>query len=121
MQTDVTAWLNIQLKPRYHISGLEGVFYECPPYRIPNISEHDSTVELATRFLGLARVGNPNKDKWLYALSLTPLDKMEIKELFQKTTDEINCPFNLIELENKRELKLVLYKEILQNFDYFSI
>ncbi|KAF2899890.1 hypothetical protein ILUMI_06297 [Ignelater luminosus] len=101
MQTDVTAWLNIQLKPRYHISGLEGVFYECPPYRIPSISEHDSSVELATRFLGLARVGNPHKDKWLYALSLTPLDKMEIKELCQKTTDEINCPFNLIELENK--------------------
>lgn len=88
----------MKLKPRYHISGLEGIHYERPPFRSPSTTED---LEIVTRFIALARVGNPKKEKWLYALSLTPLDKMKISELLQKTTDETPCPFGLGELESK--------------------
>nr|CAI5863571.1 unnamed protein product [Callosobruchus analis] len=97
----MASYLCMKLKPRYILSGLEGIYYERPPFRCPNLGDHDMTIELATRFIGLARVGNANKDKWIYALSLTPLDKMNFKELFQKTTDETPCPFYIQELESK--------------------
>ncbi|XP_018327175.1 CWF19-like protein 1 [Agrilus planipennis] len=99
--TDLISWLSIQLKPRYHISGLEGEFYERPPYRAPILSDHDVSTEIVTRFLGLARVGNKNKQRWLYALSLTPIEYMKYKELAQKTTDETPCPYDLDDLELK--------------------
>lgn len=87
------AWLATELKPRYHISGLEGIFYERPPFRVPN-----SDLEIPTRFLGLARVGNIKKHKWIYALNLVPIDKMRISDLSQKTTDETACPYNINDL-----------------------
>lgn len=91
----------MKLKPRYHISGLEGIYYERKPFRAPNLNDHDTTLNLVTRFLGLARVANPSKAKWMYALSLTPLDKMKISELMQKTTDETDCPFDFSLLDQK--------------------
>lgn len=101
MMSDLPSYLCMKLKPRYVISGLEGVYYERPPFRCPNLGDHDTTMEVATRFIGLARVGNPNKDKWIYALSLMSLEKMKLNELLQKTTDETLCPFNISELEQK--------------------
>ncbi|XP_018563019.1 CWF19-like protein 1 homolog isoform X2 [Anoplophora glabripennis] len=99
--SDLPSYLCMKLKPRYLVSGLEGIYYERPPFRCPNLGDHDTTLESVTRFIGLARVGNPNKDKWIYALSITPLDKMKMSDLFQKTTDETPCPFNFNELESK--------------------
>ena len=99
--SDLPSWLSMKLKPRYHISGLEGVYYERAPFRAPTLGVHDTTLSIVTRFLGLARVGNPNKDKWLYALSLSPLDKMRVGELLQKTTDETECPYNFDEINQK--------------------
>ncbi|KAJ8925700.1 hypothetical protein NQ315_009547 [Exocentrus adspersus] len=99
--SDMPSYVCMKLKPRYLVGGLEGVYYERPPFRCPNLGDHDTTLESVTRFIGLARVGNPKKDKWIYALSLTPLDKMKVSELFQKTTDETPCPFSFIELESK--------------------
>ncbi|XP_044265038.1 CWF19-like protein 1 homolog isoform X2 [Tribolium madens] len=99
--TDFVSWLVMKLKPRYHVCGLEGVYYERSPFRAPNLGDHDTTLNLVTRFVGLARVKNPNKEKWVYALSLTPLNKMKIKDLLQKTTDETECPFDFAELERK--------------------
>ncbi|CAG9865148.1 unnamed protein product [Phyllotreta striolata] len=101
MPSELPCYLCMKLKPRYIISGLEGIYYERPPFRCPNLGDHDNTVDLATRFIGLARVGNPNKDKWIYALSLTPLEKMKFKDLLQKTIDETPCPFDINELERK--------------------
>ncbi|KAF5308205.1 hypothetical protein FQR65_LT06385 [Abscondita terminalis] len=99
LQSDVSAWLSAHIRPRYHACGLEGLFYERAPFRsLPN---SEMQLETVTRFLGLARVGNPNKDKWLYALQLTCIDKMSLQELLEKTTDETPSPFNLLELENK--------------------
>lgn len=80
---------------------MEGVYYERPPFRCPNLGDHDNTLEIATRFIGLARVANSNKDKWIYAMNLTPLDKMKISELVQKTTDETACPFSFYDLEKR--------------------
>lgn len=99
--SDLPCYLCMKLKPRYIASGLEGIYYERPPFRCPNLGDHDTTIELPTRFIGLARVGNPNKDKWIYALSLTPLSKMKISDLLQKTTDETPCPFNFYDLQSK--------------------
>lgn len=101
---DLLSWLTIKIRPRYFICGLEGMHYERPPFRCPIASDQRGELEIVTRFIALARVGNPKKEKWLYALSLTPLDKMRITDLLQKTTDETPCPFNLEELENKSEL-----------------
>ncbi|KAL3285574.1 hypothetical protein HHI36_000104 [Cryptolaemus montrouzieri] len=97
--SELTSWLIMKLKPRYVVSGLEGSYYERPPFRIPSLGDHDSTLEISCRFIGLARVDNPNKEKWIYALSLKPLDKMKISELIQKTTDETGCPFSFDDLQ----------------------
>ncbi|XP_060519508.1 CWF19-like protein 1 [Cylas formicarius] len=98
-QHEYVSYLCMKLKPRYVVSGLEGVYYERPPFRCPSTLESGTALEIVTRFLGLARVGNPKKEKWLYALSLTPLDKMKLSELIQKTTDETPCPFDFSRLE----------------------
>ncbi|XP_071054059.1 CWF19-like protein 1 [Onthophagus taurus] len=97
--SDFISWLAMQLKPRYHICGLEGIHYERSPYRInPKDSSLFSTV---TRFIGLDRVGNPQKHKWIYALQLKPVDKMNEMEFSQKTTDETEAPYDLNDIENK--------------------
>ncbi|XP_048241532.1 CWF19-like protein 1 isoform X3 [Haliotis rufescens] len=49
------------LQPRYHFSGLNGIFYERQPYRNHQIFA-ESGIHV-TRFIGLAAVGNLNKDK----------------------------------------------------------
>lgn len=91
-ESELLSWLSIELKPRYHIAGLEGQYYERPPFR--TVHKNGEKSEVATRFISLARVGNPEKQKWIYALSLTPVDRMRITDLVQPTTDETNCPFS---------------------------
>lgn len=43
--------------------------------------------------MALGPVDNPNKHKWLYALSLTPMDMMRKIELLQQTTDQTDLPY----------------------------
>ena len=50
-------------------------------------------MEIATRFMALASVGNSQKRKWLYALNLTPVDRSRLAELIVKTTDETPSPY----------------------------
>ena len=50
-------------------------------------------MEIATRFMALASVGNSKKQKWLYALNLTPVDRTRLTELILKTTDETSSPY----------------------------
>ncbi|XP_054005897.1 CWF19-like protein 1 [Hylaeus anthracinus] len=85
------AWLAAQVKPRYHVSALEGIHYERPPYR--NQSQQDGNIEIATRFIALAPVLNTQKKKWLYALNLTPVDRTRLSDLVMKTTDETDSPY----------------------------
>ncbi|EFN63870.1 CWF19-like protein 1 [Camponotus floridanus] len=85
------AWLATHIKPRYHVAALEGIYYERPPYR--NQSQSDENMEIATRFIALASIMNPQKRKWLYALNLTPVDRSRLSDLIMKTTDETLSPY----------------------------
>lgn len=55
-------------------------------------------MELASRFIALANVGNEAKSKYIYALSIAPVDKMRLMDLIQKTTDETPCPYDALNL-----------------------
>lgn len=90
------SWLASEIKPRYHFSGYNGVFYERLPYR--NSAGPNTQLELATRFISLAVVGNPDKSKYIYALHIASLDKMRLLELIQKTTTETPCPYDSMSL-----------------------
>ncbi|TMW45291.1 hypothetical protein DOY81_009632 [Sarcophaga bullata] len=79
------------IKPRYHFCAMNDTYFEPPPYRMP--SDDITQLELCTRFISLAQVGNVKKEKYIYALSLKPVEKMRVIELIQKTTNEIVCPF----------------------------
>lgn len=96
------SWLALQIKPRYHFCGLNGKFYERPPYR--NQTDQTTQYELATRFIAMANVGNSDKSKYIYALNIQPVDKMRVIELIQKTTNETECPYNQL---NFREDKAI--------------
>ena len=93
------SWLVTQVKPRYHVSALEGIHYERPPYR--NQSQQEGNIEIATRFIALAPVMNTQKKKWLYALNLTPVDRTRLSDLVMKTTDETDSPYSKSMLSNQ--------------------
>lgn len=61
-------------------------------------------MELSTRFIALASVGNSSKKKFIYALNILPVDKMRVTDLIQKTTNEVPCPYDTMNLlvDNKR-------------------
>ncbi|XP_039448083.1 CWF19-like protein 1 homolog [Culex pipiens pallens] len=90
------AWLADAVKPRYHVCGLNGEYYEPPPYR--SKTDKNTQMELATRFIGLGEFANPEKKKNIYALNVTPVEKMRIIELIQKTTDETPSPYTELNL-----------------------
>ncbi|XP_030388604.1 CWF19-like protein 1 homolog [Scaptodrosophila lebanonensis] len=80
-----------EIKPRYHFCAINSIHYECPPFRMPK--DETTQFELCTRFISLSGVGNTTKSKYIYALSLKPVDKSRLLDLVQKTTDEVPCPF----------------------------
>lgn len=59
-----------------------------------NVARPNSQYELATRLITLASVGNAAKNKFIYALNVTSVDKMRLTDLIQKTTNEIPCPYD---------------------------
>uniref|UniRef100_A0A6B2EKR2 Cwf19-like C-terminal domain-containing protein n=1 Tax=Phlebotomus kandelakii TaxID=1109342 RepID=A0A6B2EKR2_9DIPT len=83
--------LTMDIRPRYHFCGLEDVYCEKPPFRNPG--DTNSQLDLATRFISLASVANSKKEKYIYALSITPVDKMRLTDLLQRTVDEVECPY----------------------------
>lgn len=97
--SNLVAWLATQVKPRYHVSALEGIHYERPPYR--NQSQGGDNIEIATRFIALASIMNTHKRKWLYALNLTPVDRTRLSDLVMKTTDETPSPYPKSMLSNE--------------------
>lgn len=87
------AWLAFEIRPRYHLCvSPNGSYVERLPYR--NAAGPNSSLEVATRFVALAAVGNAAKDKYIYALSVTPVDRMRVIDLIQKTTNETLCPYD---------------------------
>lgn len=88
------SYLSKEVRPRYHICGFSETYLEPSPYRL---SAGDETgFELTTRFLAIASVGNKQKEKSIYALSLTPVEKMRVTDLIQRTTNDVACPFEKI-------------------------
>uniref|UniRef100_A0A915D2X6 CWF19-like protein 1 n=1 Tax=Ditylenchus dipsaci TaxID=166011 RepID=A0A915D2X6_9BILA len=79
------------LKPRYHVAGLGQTHYERTPYRNHRVLLE--AAQMVTRFIGLAQVGNPKKDKWLYAFSITPMRKMHRAELTAQPENTSEFPY----------------------------
>ncbi|KAK7075504.1 hypothetical protein SK128_009879 [Halocaridina rubra] len=91
--------LAFKVQPRYHFSGTEGVYYERLPYRNHKVLNEPS--RHVTRFIGLAKVGNPEKQKWLYAFNITPMLHVELSELNKQPPDVTECPYS----ENTSQLQ----------------
>ena len=63
--------LSSALKPRYHFSTSDSVFYEREPFF--HVSKEDQPdASSITRFISLAAYNNPTKQKWLYAFTIDP-------------------------------------------------
>lgn len=75
-----------EIKPRYHIAGTRGVFYSREPYT--NVDAVH-----VTRFIGLAPVGNADKQKFIHALSPTPAATMAATEISMKPTNTTSSPY----------------------------
>lgn len=106
------SWLAAEIRPRYHFCGLNGVYYERLPYR--NSGGNVTQLELATRFIALANVGNVEKDKkYIYALNVAPVDKLRIIDLIQKTTNETPCPYDsmniIVDQQTQSNVKFLFF------------
>ncbi|KAL9443778.1 hypothetical protein AB3S75_017037 [Citrus x aurantiifolia] len=79
-----------EIKPRYHIAGSKGVFYAREPY---------SNVDAVhvTRFLGLAPIGNKEKQKFIHALSPTPAATMSAADISMKTPNTTLSPYTFLD------------------------
>ena len=59
------------LRPRYHFTTSNDLFYEREPFF--NLSDEDQPDTTSiTRFISLASFDNPSKQKWLYAFTIDP-------------------------------------------------
>ncbi|MED6216467.1 hypothetical protein PIB30_008167 [Stylosanthes scabra] len=79
-----------EIKPRYHIAGTKGIYYAREPY-------FNVDAVHVTRFIGLASVGNKEKQKFIHALSPTPASTMSSTEIAMKTTNSTLSPYTLVE------------------------
>lgn len=89
--SSLISWLALQIKPRYHFCSGSENFVENSPYRTPK--DHTTQLDLSTRLMILAKIGNSSKEKYVYAASVQPVEKMRVMDLLQKTTDETICPY----------------------------
>ncbi|KAL0096918.1 hypothetical protein J3Q64DRAFT_1039756 [Phycomyces blakesleeanus] len=92
------AELAAALKPRYHFAASENVFYEREPYS--NITGFGPAEERpaghVSRFVGLADVLNPKKQRWFYAFNLIPMGTIDAEKLCIAPNNTTPCPFNLL-------------------------
>jgi hypothetical protein len=88
----------MKLKPRYHFAGLHGIHFERQPYR--NHRVLNEATRHVTRFIGLDKVDNPEKKKWLYAFNIQPMKTMDRAELIAQPTDVTDVPYNDADLKN---------------------
>ncbi|GJM98972.1 hypothetical protein PR202_ga16026 [Eleusine coracana subsp. coracana] len=82
----VVAELVAEIKPRYHIAGTKGVFYSREPYG------NDSAAHV-TRFIGLANVGNKEKQKFIHAISPTPASTMSSADIHARPPNATLSPY----------------------------
>ncbi|EKX45758.1 hypothetical protein GUITHDRAFT_138633 [Guillardia theta CCMP2712] len=94
MGTSVVTSVAKTLRPRYHFAGSEGIFYERAPYVNSSPSDREGAVKHITRFLGIARVGNPDKkQRWLYAANITPVTEMTMEALTTRPANTTASPY----------------------------
>ena len=63
--------LCLHLKPKYHFSTSNELFFEREPFF--HLSDRGTPEPIKiTRFISLAAFGNPHKQKWLYAFNIDP-------------------------------------------------
>jgi hypothetical protein len=77
--------LNMNLSPRYHFASSENVFFEREPFK--NEAEHH------TRFIGLSSFGNSKKERWFYAMNVSPLSKTLFENLSKMPPNITRSPF----------------------------
>lgn len=82
----VVSELAAEIKPRYHIAGTKGIFYAREPYS-------NSEAVHVTRFLGLAAVGNKDKQKFIHAISPTPASTMSALEVQTRPPNTTLSPY----------------------------
>ena len=88
----VVSRLAVKLRPRYHFAGTKGVFYERIPYRNHRIMM--GTQRHVTRFIAMAKVGNPEKKKWIYAFNIVPMKQMSRSDLIAQPATASDIPYN---------------------------
>lgn len=86
----IISQLAAEVKPRYHIAGTKGVFYAREPY------SNEGGLHV-TRFLGLAPVGNKDKQKFIHAISPTPASTMTAAEISMKPPNTTLSPYTIAE------------------------
>uniref|UniRef100_A0A5S6R154 Cwf19-like C-terminal domain-containing protein n=1 Tax=Trichuris muris TaxID=70415 RepID=A0A5S6R154_TRIMR len=93
------------LRPRYHFSANTGCHFERPPYR--NSSIVAGQPGNTTRFVGLARCGNPSKLKYLFAFNIIPLKYLLPGQATEESSVTTEFPYTetLQELEIKKQKK----------------
>ena len=77
---------------RYHFCGTRGIFFERTPYR--NHRFMTQTQRHVTRFISLARVGNKEKNKWIYAFNIVPLKCLNKSDLVAQPNVVTDMPYN---------------------------
>ncbi|VDP09908.1 unnamed protein product [Soboliphyme baturini] len=93
------------LKPRYHFAANTGCHYERPPYR--NHNPQQEGAQHTSRFVGLARVGNPQKLKYLYAFHIVPMRYLSRTRLTEQPPNATEFPYTeaIQEVEQQAVLK----------------
>eukprot|EP00052_Salpingoeca_macrocollata_P027526 m.261725 g.261725 ORF g.261725 m.261725 type:complete len:698 (-) comp22752_c0_seq2:32-2125(-) len=77
------------LKPRYHFASGRG-YFEREPYQNHSPPAPPSNV---TRFLAVAAVNNPGKEKWLYAFNVVPAARLDAATLAQQPDGTTANPY----------------------------
>lgn len=104
------------IKPRYHFSGIEGIHYERAPYRNHEVLQEKT--QHVSRFIALAKVGNPKKLKWLYAFNINPLIKMPAIKLNEQPAGTTPCPYAcVVQEQNTADQR----KEALSNQYFYDV
>eukprot|EP00002_Diphylleia_rotans_P038099 TRINITY_DN8609_c0_g1_i1.p1 TRINITY_DN8609_c0_g1~~TRINITY_DN8609_c0_g1_i1.p1 ORF type:complete len:568 (+),score=91.40 TRINITY_DN8609_c0_g1_i1:520-2223(+) len=91
-----------EIRPRYHFCAREDIYYERIPYR--NIQRAGSDGYMSDgrhgcRKICLAKVNNTRGQKFLYALNITPIPKMESSDLYQLPERYTECPYQEMDLK----------------------
>ena len=69
--------------------------------------EHSLTQKF--RFVALAKVGNKEKKKWMYAFNVTPMKNLERAELVAQPQGVTDVPFTQSDIEIKVRLVLTIF------------